>query len=228
MWGQPRDRPLQQSGPRLPEEASICFPRRKRQHVYKVSVHPGGYTGAAETEGFPSDALWLPECPGWSGAAWHTLQASSYAGGQGCPVAFGRGSQAVKAPRVALGAVSHWAQGSGYFALFGVREGQRFGALSSRRPAESPGKIREWGGTGNTRPTPVPGLALGSSPSASSPGQEGLMTQGCPHAFSCSPCVHPSLLDLFSFNLSPLLQIKIHVFLLPVFHFFSSTFYLFP
>lgn len=94
-------------------------------------------------------------------------RASSYAGGSGLPVQRLAGTpQAVKAACVALGALSHWAQGSGHFVLFGVREGQRFGPLSSRRPAESPGKIREWGGTGDPRPTPAPGLALGSSPRA--------------------------------------------------------------
>lgn len=72
VWGQPRDRPLQPRGPRLPEEAPICFPRRKRQHVHKVSACPGGYKGAAVAEGFPGDGLCLPgfpsrlpECSGW-------------------------------------------------------------------------------------------------------------------------------------------------------------------
>lgn len=40
--GQPGDHPLQPSGPRLPEEAPVCFPRWQRQHVYKVSVCCGG------------------------------------------------------------------------------------------------------------------------------------------------------------------------------------------
>ena len=38
VWGQPGDRPLQPSGPCLPEEAPVCFPRWQRQHVYKVSM----------------------------------------------------------------------------------------------------------------------------------------------------------------------------------------------
>ena len=33
VWGQPGDRPLQPSGPCLPEEAPVYFPRWQRQHV---------------------------------------------------------------------------------------------------------------------------------------------------------------------------------------------------
>ena len=52
VWGQPRDRPLQPGGPRLPEEAPVCFPRWKCQHIYKVSAHPRGFKGATESRGF--------------------------------------------------------------------------------------------------------------------------------------------------------------------------------
>lgn len=41
VWGQPGDRSLQPSGPCLPEEAPVYFPRWQRQHVYKVSIVVG-------------------------------------------------------------------------------------------------------------------------------------------------------------------------------------------
>jgi len=41
VWGQPGDCPLQPSGPCLPEEAPVYFPRWQRQHIYKVSMRCG-------------------------------------------------------------------------------------------------------------------------------------------------------------------------------------------
>ena len=63
VWGQPGDRPLQPSGPCLPGEAPVYFPRWQRQHVYKVSMCCGGSgsLGVAVAMGFSGDGLWLSQ-----------------------------------------------------------------------------------------------------------------------------------------------------------------------